>query len=460
MKRQIITLAVAALTLSSCGIYNTYKPETSVPEQLFGAEVATADLTPADTVANLAHLSWRQLFTDPQLQTLIEQGLQNNTDLLSAHWRVEEARASLSAARLAYLPSFALAPQGTVSSFDKGKAAQIYSLPVTSAWEIDVFGRLTNAKRRAKALFAQSKEYELAVKTQLIANMANTYYTLLMLDAQLDISKETEGRWKESVRTMKALKAAGQGNEARLAQTEATYYSICTTVLDLKEQISQVENSLCLMLGETPQSIRRGSMEGQSIPQDLSTGIPLQILANRPDVKSAELGLAQAFYSTNEARSAFYPSITLSGSAGWTNAAGDILLNPGKLVLSAVGSLTQPLFNQGKNVARLKIAKAQQEEAKLAFTQTLLNAGSEVNNALKQNQTARQKADLYTRQIASLQTAVSSTQLLMQHGSSTYLEVLTAQQTLLTAQLTQVSNRFQEIQGVINLYQALGGGKE
>lgn len=455
MKKQIITLAVAALTLSSCGIYNTYKPETSVPEQLFGAEV-----TAADTVANLAHLSWRQLFTDSHLQTLIEQGLQNNTDLLSAHWRVEEARASLSAARLAYLPSFALAPKGTVSSFGKGNTAQIYSLPVTSAWEIDIFGRLTNAKRRAKALFAQSKEYELAVKTQLIANMANAYYTLLMLDAQLGISQETEGRWKESVRTMKALKAAGQGNEAGLAQTEATYYSICTTVLDLKEQISQVENSLCLMLGETPQSIRRGSMKGQSIPQDLSTGIPLQILANRPDVKSAELGLAQAFYSTNEARSAFYPSITLSGSAGWTNAAGDVLLNPGKLLMSAVGSLTQPLFNQGKNVARLKIAKAQQEEAKLAFTQTLLNAGAEVNNALKQNQTARAKADLYTRQITSLQTAVSSTQLLMQHGSSTYLEVLTAQQTLLTAQLTQVSNRFQEIQGMINLYQALGGGQE
>lgn len=455
MKKQIITLAVAALTLSSCGIYNTYKPETSVPEQLFGAEVAAAD-----TVANLAHLSWRQLFTDSHLQTLIEQGLRNNTDLLSAHWRVEEARASLSAARLAYLPSFALAPQGTVSSFGKGNTAQIYSLPVTSAWEIDIFGRLTNAKRRAKALFAQSKEYELAVKTQLIANMANAYYTLLMLDAQLGISQETEGRWKESVRTMKALKAAGQGNEAGLAQTEATYYSICTTVLDLKEQISQVENSLCLMLGETPQSIRRGSMKGQSIPQDLSTGIPLQILANRPDVKSAELGLAQAFYSTNEARSAFYPSITLSGSAGWTNAAGDVLLNPGKLLMSAVGSLTQPLFNQGKNVARLKIAKAQQEEAKLAFTQTLLNAGAEVNNALKQNQTARAKADLYTRQITSLQTAVSSTQLLMQHGSSTYLEVLTAQQTLLTAQLTQVSNRLQEIQGMINLYQALGGGQE
>lgn len=347
-----------------------------------------------------------------------------------------------------------------MSSFDKGKAGQSYSLPITSSWEIDIFGRLTNANRRAKALYIQSQEYELAVKTQLIANLANTYYTLLMLDAQLAISEETEVKWKESVRVMQALKNAGQGNEAGLAQTEATYYSICTTVLDLKEQIRQAENSLCLMLGETPQFIRRGTLDGQVLPQDLSVGIPLQLLANRPDVRSSELALAQAFYTTNEARSAFYPSITLSGSAGWTNGVGEVVMNPGKLLLSAVGSLTQPLFNKGQNIARLKIAKAQQEEAKLSFTQTLLNAGAEVNNALRQNQTARDKSDLYRRQISSLQTAVTSTQLLMQHGNSTYLEVLTAQQTLLTAQLTQVSNRFQEIQGIINLYQALGGGRE
>ncbi|WP_294590634.1 TolC family protein [uncultured Bacteroides sp.] len=460
MKKQIITLVVAALSLSSCGIYTKYKPVTTVPDKLYGTDVTVVDtLVTAGSTGSLADLSWRQLFTDPQLQALIEQGLQNNTDLQSAQWRVEEARASLSAARLAYLPSFALSPQGTVSSFDKGKASQIYSLPVTSNWEIDIFGRLTNAKRRAKALHAQSQEYELAVKTQLIANLANAYYTLLMLDAQLAISKETEVKWKESVRVMQALKNAGQGNEAGLAQTEATYYSICTTVLDLQEQISQVENSLCLMLGETPRSIRRGKLEGQVLPQELSVGIPLQLLANRPDVKAAELALTQAFYSTNEARSAFYPSITLSGSAGWTNGAGEMILNPGKLLLSAVGSLTQPLFNNGQNIARLKIAKAQQEEAKLAFTQSLLNAGAEVNNALKQNQTARDKASFYTKQIASLQTAVSSTRLLMQHGSSTYLEVLTAQQTLLTAELTQVGNRFQEIQSVINLYQALGGGR-
>lgn len=299
MKRNIIILAITTLILSSCGIYTKYQPETTIPEDLFGA----AETVP-DTVHNIANLNWRQLFVDPHLQSLIEQGLRNNTDLQSAHWRVEEARASLSAARLAYLPSFAFSPQSTVSSFDKGKAGQSYSLPITSSWEIDIFGRLTNANRRAKALYIQSQEYELAVKTQLIANLANTYYTLLMLDAQLTISEETEVKWKESVRVMQALKNAGQGNEAGLAQTEATYYSICTTVLDLKEQIRQTENSLCLMLGETPQFIRRGTLDGQILPQDLSVGIPLQLLANRPDVRSSELALAQAFYTTNEARSA------------------------------------------------------------------------------------------------------------------------------------------------------------
>lgn len=456
MKRQIITLAVVTLTLSGCGIYNKYQSATTVPDQLFGAEV-----TAGNAPGNIGAMGWREFFTDPRLQELIGQGLQSNTDLLSAHWRVEEARASISSARLAYLPSFALSPEGAMTSFDKGKAAQTYSLPVTSSWEIDIFGRLTNAKRRSKAIYAQSQEYELAVKTQLIANIANAYYTLLMLDAQLKISQETEAKWKESVQAMKAMKEAGLGNEAGLAQTEATYYSICTSVLDLEEQISRVENSLNLILGTTPQAIQRGIIGQQSFSQNLSVGIPLEILANRPDVRSAELELAQAFYTTNEARASFYPAITLTGSAGWTNNAGvGAILNPGKLLLSAVGSLTQPLFSRGQNKARLKIAKAKQEEAKLAFTQTLLNAGAEVNDALKQHQAARKKADLYVRQIASLQTAVSSTRLLMKHGSSTYLEVLTAQQTLLEAQLTQVSNQFQEIQGIINLYQALGGGRK
>lgn len=452
--RKIIILFVATLTLSGCGIYNKYKPMTEVPEGLYGKNDSVA----VEDTAGLGNLGWREMFTDIRLQELIELGLERNTDLQTAHLRVEEAEATLLSARLSFLPSFALSPQGTVSSFDNGKAAQTYTLPVTASWEIDIFGKLTNAKRRSKAIYAQSKDYEQAIQTQLIASIANVYYTLLMLDAQYEITQSTEKTWKESVEATRAMKQAGLVTEAGLAQTEAAYYSIQTSLLDMKEQINQTENSMSLLLAEVPHNISRGKLDNQVLPQTISVGIPLRILSNRPDVRSAEQTVAQAFYSTNEARSAFYPSITLSGTGGWTNSAGGFIVNPGKFVATAVASLTQPLFNRGKNIAQLKIAKAQQEEAKLSFEQTLLNAGSEVNNALTQYQTACSKSQYLERQITSLQTAVRSTRLLMQHGNTTYLEVLTAQQTLLNAQLSQTANRFTEIQGMINLYQALGGG--
>ena len=443
--RKIIILSAATLVLSSCGIYNKYKPVSEVPEGLYGSEtVASAD------TANFGNLSWREVFTDSYLQNLIDSALVRNTDMQTAHLRVKEAEASLLTSKLSYLPSLFLAPEGAVSSFDRGKATQTYSLPVTASWELDIFGKVTTAKRRAKAAYEQSKEYEQAVKTQLVSAVANTYYTLLMLDAQYEISVSTEAAWKESVRTARAMKKAGMMTEAGLAQT----------VLDLKEQINQTENSMALLLAETPHKMQRGKLENQQLLEDFSVGIPLQMLSNRPDVRSAEFSLAQAFYTTNAARAAFYPSITLSGSAGWTNSAGSMIINPGKFVASALASLTQPLFNKGVNIAQLKIAKAQQEEARLSFEQTLLNAGVEVNEALVQYQTAREKSAFYDKQITSLQTAARSTSLLMEHSNNTtYLEVLTAQQTLLNARLSQVANRFTEIQGMITLYQALGGGR-
>ncbi len=455
MKKEIILFTVAALTLSSCGIYTKYKPAAEVPEDLYGEEVAVSGSTD-----NLGNLGWREVFTDPHLRVLIEQGLQSNTDLRSAQWRVEEAEATLMSARLAFLPSFALAPQGTVSSFDGGKATQTYSVPVTASWELDIFGRMRNAKQQAKALLEQSHDYRQAVRTQLVSSIANVYYTLLMLDEQLAISERTQQSWKETVDATRALMDAGLANEAAVSQMEATYYSISTSILDLKEQINQTENSLSLLLAESPRSVERGKLEGQTLPDHLAVGIPVQMLANRPDVRSAEHSLESAFYATNQARSAFYPSIVLSGSAGWTNSAGSMIVNPGKFLATAIGSLTQPLFDRGANIARLKIAKAQQEEAKLSFRQALLNAGSEVNDALVKYQTARNKAGLFEKQVASLEKAYESTSLTMQYGNTTYLEVLTAQQSLLNAQLTQVANRFTEIQGVINLYQALGGGRE
>lgn len=452
--KKIIVLTTATALLSSCGIYTKYQPAETTPDNLYGEEVAVDDTT------NFGNVNWRELFTDPQLQALIEQGLQNNTDLRSAQLQIEEAEAALMSAKLAFLPSFALSPQGTISSFDGGKATKTYTLPVTASWELDIFGRLRNAKQQAKALYALSKDYQQAVRTQLIAGIANVYYTLLMLDEQLAISQQTEEAWKETVASTRALMDAGLANEAATSQMEAAYYSVQTSILDLKEQINQVENSLALLLAETPRRYERGKLADQRLPEDVAVGVPMQMLSNRPDVRAAERSLEQAFYATNLARAAFYPSIVLSGSAGWTNSAGSMIVNPGKFLASAVGSLTQPLFNKGQIMAQYRIAKAQQEEASLSFQQALLNAGSEVNDALVACQTSKAKTLLFEKQIQSLEKALESTSLLMEHGTTTYLEVLTARQSLLSAQLSQTANRFTEIQSVINLYQALGGGRE
>lgn len=455
MRKHIIFLLALPLLTSSCGIYNQYKPTEEVAPDLFGENVAVTD------TLSLGNVDWREMFTDPILQRHIDSALARNTDLQTAYLRVQEAEASLMSARLAYIPSFSLSPQATLGTGgDLQNATMTYSLPLTASWEIDIFGKLTNQKRAAKAAYYQSQEYAQAVRTQIIASVANTYYTLLMLDAQYAITQETEKTWRESVEATRALKEAGYMNEAALAQTEATYYSIYTSMLDLKEQINQAENAMSLLLFETPQAIERGSLYDQNFTEEFSVGIPLQMLSNRPDVRSAEQALAQAFYMTNAARSAFYPSITLSGSIGWTNSIAGAIVNPMQAIASAVGSITEPLFNRRMNVAQLRIAKAQQEEARLAFQQTLLNAGSEVNDALMQYQTAHQKAEYYVKQIDALSIAAESTRLLMEHGSTNYLEVLTAQQSLLTAQLTQVANRFSEIQSLISLYQALGGGRE
>ncbi len=452
--KKIIVLTTATALLSSCGIYTKYQPAETTPDNLYGEEVAVDDTT------NFGNVNWRELFTDPQLQALIEQGLQNNTNLRSAQLQIEEAEAALMSAKLAFLPSFALSPQGTISSFDGGKATKTYTLPVTASWELDIFGRLRNAKQQSKALYAQSKDYQQAVRTQLIAGIANVYYTLLMLDEQLAISQQTEESWKETVASTRALMDAGLTNEAATSQMEAAYYSVQTSILDLKEQINQVENSLALLLAETPRHYERGMLADQRLPEDVAVGVPMQMLSNRPDVRVAERSLEQAFYVTNQARAAFYPSIVLSGSAGWTNSAGGMIVNPGKFLASAVGSLTQPLFNKGQIMAQYRIAKARQEEASLSFQQTLLKAGSEVNDALVACQTSKAKTVLFEKQIQSLEKALESTSLLMEHGTTTYLEVLTARQSLLSAQLSQTANRFTEIQSVINLYQALGGGRE
>lgn len=449
-----ITTILLTTTLGSCQIYRSYeRPESvTVSDSLYRQSNIANDTT------SLAALTWKELFTDPQLQQLIETGLNNNTDLRIARLKVEEAEALLMTSRLSYLPSLSLTPQGTLKSIDGEKPAKTYNLAASAEWEIDLFGKILNNKRGAQAALEGSEAYRQAVQTQLVATIANSYYTLLMLDEQLDITRRTAETWTESVRAMKALKRAGQATEMAVAQTEAGKLAVDASVVSLEQQINEMENSLSTLLGMTPQEISRSTLDVQQFPDSLSTGVPLQLLSRRPDVRQCEAQLAVAYYATNSARSAFYPSINLSGSAGWTNAAGAAITNPGQWLLTAVGSLVQPIFNKGQNIANLKIAKAQQEEALLTFQQSLLNAGAEVNDALVQWQAAKKRIALDEQQTASLRSALRSSELLMQHSSQNYLEVLTARQTLLQAELDLVSDRFDKIQGVINLYHALGGG--
>lgn len=452
MKQIIMTMTVAAL-LSSCGLYKSYeRPADIQTDGLYRSESVQA----GDSLG-LAALNWKEVFTDPKLQTLIERGLAQNTDLQSAQLQIKQAEATLMAAKWAYVPNFVFAPQGTLSGIDWGKATQTYTIPVTASWQLDLFGSLHNAKKRAKAQLANSEAYRQAVQSQLIATIANYYYSLAMLEDQLKISIETEQSWKANVETTRALMEAGQSNMAAVSQTEANYYSICTQITDLKQQISDMQDSFSALLGDTPQKYDIGTMDGWVVPSRLSAGIPAVALCNRPDVKQAETQLATAYYATNESRAAFYPGINLSGTIGWTNDLGTVV-NPGKWIWNAIGSLTQPLLQNGQLRAQYKISKAQQEQAKLSFQQTLLNAGAEVNAALTKIQATNEKSDLYDKQIASLETAVKSTQALMLNSSTNYLQVLTAQQTLLSAQISQISNRFDQIQAVIELYQALGGG--
>lgn len=454
MKKIVFTLATTAL-LSSCGIYSSYeRPADIKTDGLYGATVTES----ADS-AGLAALPWRSLFTDSTLQSLIEKGLQNNTDMRTAALGIEQAEASLKAAKLSFFPSFALAPQGGFNSVDWAKASKTYTIPLSASWQVDIFGSLRNAKKRAQVQLESSKAYKQAVQTQLIATIANYYYTLAMLDEQLSVSKATADIWQENIKTYKALMNVGQTTSAAVAQAEGNYYNVCAQIVDLEQQITEVENSFSTLLGETVSSIQRQSINDWQAPQSITAGIPSYALANRPDVKNAELALASAFYNTNAARSAFYPALNLTGTLGWTNDLG-VIVNPGKWIWQAVGSLTQPIFQNGKLRANLKISKAQQEEAKLAFQQTLLNAGAEVNTAMAKIQNNTEKEELNDKRIASMEQAVKSTQLLMQNSSTNYLEVLTAQQSLLSAQLSKISTQFAKIQGTIELYQALGGGAE
>ena len=380
--------------------------------------------------------------------------------MLNAALNVKMVQAQLMSAKLAFLPAISFSPSGTLSSWDGATPSKIYSLPVQASWSIDLFGNLLNAKRSAQMQLLAMKDYQLVVQTGLVSNIANLYYTLMMLDKQLEIVNSMADLTKETLRIMRLQKDMGRVNETGVQSAEANYYSVLAQASDIKRQIREMENSMSLLLGQPAQTIARGTLDSQSLPTELSTGVALQMLSNRPDVHYAEMNLAACFYDTNRARSQFYPSINISGSGAYTNNSGMGIVNPGKWLLSAVGSLTQPIFAHGQLVAGLKVAKAKQEQAFNTWQQAVLSAGSEVSNALVLYNSSAEKAELDGKRVDVLQKNVEMTKELFNSRSATYLEVITAQQSLLNAQLAKVQDDFYKMQAVVNLYYALGGGRQ
>ena len=446
--------------MSSCHIYRKYeRPEDMDTSGLYRDTVSETDTLVSDT-ANFGNLPWREVFTDPILQDLIEQGLERNFDLQSARLMIDEAKAALMSAKISYAPAFTLAPQGTLSSFDKAPVSKTYQLPISASWEIDLFGKKLNNKRAAKISFENSVAYKQGVQTQLIASIANTYYTLLMLDKQLEIVDNMTQLTKDTWNMMKLQKELNNAKETSVQSAEANYYSVLAQAADLKRQIRETENSLSLLLGQQAQTIGRGKLENQSLPTEFSTGVGIQMLNNRPDVHYAEMSLAQCFYDTQAARSKFYPNISISGSGAFTNNSGGGIVNPGKWLFNAVASLVQPIFQNGQLIAGLKVAKATQEQAYNTWQQAVLSAGAEVSNALVLYNSSDEKSKLEQKQIESLTKNVDYTKDLFSMGGSTYLEVITAQQSLLNAELAKVQDDFYKMQAVVNLYYALGGGRD
>ena len=457
-KTNIIIIAFAALSLTGCkSLYGNYERP----------DVKTSGIVrdPVDDKAALAgssdfgNLPWRSVFTDPQLQTLIEKALENNPDLLNAALNIDIAEQQLRASKLAFLPSVVFAPNGSISHFGMHTSStQAYTLPVTASWDVDLFGKLRSQKKVAQMALIQSRDYKVAVQTNLICNVANLYYTLLMLDRQKQIVDDMSGLTKNTWDMMKLQMEFGRARSTSVQSAEAAYYSVQTQGADIKRQIRETENTLSLLLGEPAQSIARGSLDNQSLPTNFSGGIGVQLLSNRADVHANEMALAQCFYNIQEARSRFYPALNISPTGAWTNSNG--LVNPGKLLLSVVGSLTQPIFMRGQLKAGLRVAEDRYKQAYNTWQNSILKAGAEVSNALVAYNSADEKNKLQQQQIDVLKQNVDHTQMLYAQSSSSYLEVITAQQSLLNAEISQVQEQFTKLQAIVNLYNALGGGSK
>ena len=458
--KKVLLFAAAGISLASCGLYNKYeRPEVNTQGLVRDPVSLTDTLAVADTTS-FGNLPWRTVFTDPQLQTLIQQGLDKNTDLLNAALNVKMLQAQLAVAKLAFLPNITLSPQGTLSSFDGSKTSKTYQLPVTASWSVDLFGNLLSVKRNAQMQLLASKDYQTAVKTNVISGIANLYYTLLMLDRQQEILDEMASLTKETWDMMALQMKFGRARSTSVQSAEASYYSVLAQSADMKRQIREMENSLSLLIGQPGQQIPRGKLYDQMLPTEFSTGVSLQLLSNRPDVHAAEMKLASCFHNVQTARSRFYPSIRISGTGAFTNSAGAAVINPGKWLLSAVGSLTQPIFANGQLIAGLKVAKAQQEQAFNDWQNLVFKAGNEVSNALVSYNTYAERSQLDSKQTELYRKNVEDTRQLYMSSGSSYLEVISAQANLLNAEISKVTDDFYKMQAVVSLYSALGGGRE
>ena len=404
-------------------------------------------------------IGWRSVFTEPQLARLIETALERNADLRTANLNVVQAEAQLKAARLAFLPSLTVGAEGQLQK-TKGQATQkTYNVPLTMQWEIDLAGRLRGEKRAAVANYWSTAETERAVRLQLIAAVATHYYQLVMMREQLAVTRETIENARQTVGTMEALKEVGMQNEAAVSAARAAYLNVSAQEKTLLQQIQATENALVVLVGEQLENIGRTGFGNADVSMNVSTTYRLETLAGRPDVKAAEYALKAQMAQVDVARAAFYPQLTISAAAGWTNNVGEIV-NPGQMLLSAIGSLVQPLFNKGQNRANLRIAKARQEQALVAFNQALLVAGAELSDALTACRLSSERLALRQQEVAAAERAYEVSKDVMQNSSSTYLEVLTAQQSLLQSRLSLTADRFDLIQGEINLFKALGGKVE
>jgi len=455
VNKSLLCFIVLLLAFTSCQVTKPHKlPDMMTNEKLF------RDLAVSDS-SNMAEVPWKSLFTDPNLQSLIAEAIRNNPDLQIAVIRMEKAEASVKQSRAAFFPSLSGHFDASLRNKDTDGSgiSENYELYGSTSWEADIWGKFRSTKRANMASFLQSEAYKRAVQTQLIADVALNYYTLLAYDAQLQITRMTLEKREADVEAMQLLKDNDVITGADLVLSQANRYSAEVTIPDIEQAIYETENTLSYLLGRTPGPIDRGTLAEQEISVELKSGIPAQLLANRPDVMQAEYQFRYFYEMTNVARSYFYPALTITATGGISETDLSQLFDVHTIIWNVAGGLVQPIFNQGVNKQRLRIARANEEEYFLAYKQTLVSAGNEVVNAMHQYQSATDKIAIRTQQIAYLEKSVDFTMELLKYSSSTnYTDVLTSEVNLLSAQISSVNDKLQQLKATVYLYQSLGGG--